>query len=204
MGVQTKKMLDIIQNVYHISSLNEKELLVLNLIESAKNDGMNTIEFREFVYDNFNKYIKAEYKFVFDDSQFLVNCFSSQEKYFSEGIPIKKSCCFEEIEKSDYELIENFGYDRNVYDGKKNKTISSVVFMSEGKKYLFRHSCVDGKYEKKYFGEEIEDIKGLNEFENDCLNSMKELKKEVEFLYNVISKTKTNTNTGLKTLKKNL
>jgi hypothetical protein len=99
MSNETKKLIDVIENLYHISSIEEKEDMILNLINSAKQDGLRTIQFREFVYNGFEKEIKAMYKLTFKGSQILAEAHSEQEYCLSTGLPIKKGFCFEKATK---------------------------------------------------------------------------------------------------------
>ena len=195
MSDETKKLIDVIENLYHISSQEEKEIMILNLINSAKQDGLRSIQFKEFVYNGFKKEEKTMYKLTFKGSQILAEAHSEQEYYFSEAIPIKKDVCFEKVEKRNIKTIETLGYERTLYEGKDTKIFNSLIINDGEKKYLSSFSLINDNYEEICFEKEIGAVEGLNEIEVENFNIIESLRQEVEFLYNTIIKTKTNINT---------
>ena len=194
MSNETKRIIEVIENVYHISDIEQKEKMILELIESAKKDGLRTVEFKEKVYDCFNKEIKATYKITFEGSQILAEGYSEQEHYFSKSLPIKKVNCFETVTKTNIKSFESFGCERTTYDGKVTKILNSIVTKKDRKNYLSSYSVINGEYEEICFEKEIDDIEELDEVENYNFNSIDLLKQEIEFLYGILIKTKSNTN----------
>ena len=195
MSEETKRLIDVIENLYHLSSEEEKESMILKLIKSAKEDGLRTIGFREFVYSGFEKEIKAMYKITFKGSQILAEAYSEQEYCISKTLPISKGVCFEKVTKTNIKSIDMFGYERTSFDGKDTKTVNALIKFDSEKKYFSSFSLINDEYEEISFEKELYgNIELLNETEVANLNSIELLREEVEFLYNVISKTKTNLN----------